>query len=223
MAPLWPYAAPKPGMKQWLMVGDSISWGLYGDAGKLAWEKGIQLIHTPGNSKNVWWGKLCMSDWFGEDPSRWDLVSFNFGLHDLSDSLEGIERETYGELLASFVQIIHVNAPKAALLWASSTPTPIGSERPCDVKAFHAGAPSWGGCPPRKPEYVSVYNHVAMKALNSTALVIASVDLYDVVVKKCGEHFSECEIQKPMEPHFEVPGNEALAAAYVDAAAAAMP
>ena len=53
----------RPGMKQWLMIGDSISDGVLGvlhDAGTNVTSHGIQVSHNPTNAANVWWGTYVL-------------------------------------------------------------------------------------------------------------------------------------------------------------------
>lgn len=162
-----------------------------------------------------------MEQWL-DDPTRWDVISFNFGLHDVAMSLERIEPENFGKTLATFVNELHARAPQASLVWATTTPAPDGSERECVTGAFkvqHERAlPEWGGCPPRKPTDISLYNAHAAKALELTGLKIHTVDLHQLVVDRCGRKFTECNgFQKPMEVHFAAEGNDALAEAYVQA------
>eukprot|EP01047_Picozoa_sp_COSAG01_P121189 COSAG01_NODE_49967_length_367_cov_2.511194_1_plen_59_part_01 len=56
-------APPTAGKKQWLMIGDSISLGCLGPAKQLAALHDIEVVHTPGNAANVWWGAHCLDSW----------------------------------------------------------------------------------------------------------------------------------------------------------------
>eukprot|EP01052_Picozoa_sp_SAG31_P007617 SAG31_NODE_366_length_16817_cov_17.317921_10_plen_277_part_00 len=72
------------GQRQWLMIGDSISMGCVSSGlPNVSASHGIQLVHSPGNAANVWWGAHCLDGWIG-DASRWDVITFQFGLHDLA-------------------------------------------------------------------------------------------------------------------------------------------
>jgi hypothetical protein len=78
------YAAPRPGQKQWLMIGDSITGGCMSNGmPSVADGHGVQVTHSPGNAANVWWGAHCLDKWLG-NASRWDVITFQFGLHDLA-------------------------------------------------------------------------------------------------------------------------------------------
>lgn len=121
---------PSPGKKQWLMIGDSISYGCQGPALKLAAAKGIQLVHNPTNAANVWWGARCLDRWLGGSTAstgaRWDVISYNFGLHDLALDNERIEPDAYAGGLANITRRIAGAFPDAKLLWVTTTPVPEG-------------------------------------------------------------------------------------------------
>ena len=77
----------------------------------------FQVFHAPGNNDNVNWGYRCVSGWLGDDPTRWDVISFNFGLHDLAfPDNEHLDVDTYSLLLNHFVTIVATIATKAQLL-----------------------------------------------------------------------------------------------------------
>ena len=78
------YAAPLAGQKQWLMIGDSITGGCMSNGlPTVAAGHDVQVTHSPGNAANVWWGAHCLDKWLG-NASRWDVITFQFGLHDLA-------------------------------------------------------------------------------------------------------------------------------------------
>jgi hypothetical protein len=78
------YKPKEPGQKQWLMIGDSITGGCMAHGmPNISASHGVQVVHSPGNAANVWWGSHCLDGWIG-DASRWDVISFQFGLHDLA-------------------------------------------------------------------------------------------------------------------------------------------
>jgi hypothetical protein len=75
--PCSPVTAPAAaGMKQWLLIGDSITGGVNGPVTKLAAAKGIQVVHIVGNGANVWWGSHCVDAWLTADPGRWDYITY---------------------------------------------------------------------------------------------------------------------------------------------------
>lgn len=213
----WPYDTADPKLKQWLMIGDSITWNVHTWVHQHAEEHGLQMVHIPDNGKHVRWGLHCFDTWL-TDPSRWDVISFNFGLHDLSLTIERIEPDVYGTLISEFANKLHKVAPRAALVWATTTAIPMGSDSPCDRGK--------GGCPPRRPADVPLYNRAASDALKSTSLSIKTVDLYNEVASRCGgESYATCRtlnFQEDLGVHFHTEGSRVLADRYIEAAARAV-
>jgi hypothetical protein len=223
------YAAPKPGMKQWLMIGDSITGGCMANGmPKVSTSHGIQVIHSPGNAANVWWGAHCLDGWLG-DPARWDVITFQFGLHDLALDNERIEPPTYTRLFANISQRIATLAPRAKLLWVTTTPVPAGIDGYCNKSNGQ------GGCPPRSQADPPIYNAAAAKAVASipSSGRIGKLDLYSVVTATCGTKYTLCPegctehghgktatgncFQIPHNVHYEARGWAALVAAYMEA------
>ena len=189
------YAPKQAGKKQWLMIGDSIHGGCL-NAGTSAIPNGtaehdIQVVSNPGNGANVWWGAHCLDGWL-TDPSRtpadWDVITFNFGLHDLALDNERIEPEVYTRYLANITQRLADAAPQAKLIWVTNTPVPEGIDGYCNKTT---GA---GGCPPRKATDPPIYNAAALKAIRSVpaASRVEILDLYAIVTAKCGEGYARC-------------------------------
>ena len=77
------YPAASKSLLQWLMVGDSISIQAAESSGfeAEARRRGLQPVHSHGNACSVARGLRCLTTWLGDEPARWDLISFNFGLH----------------------------------------------------------------------------------------------------------------------------------------------
>jgi hypothetical protein len=65
--------------------------GVLHDAGANISRHGIQVIHNPTNAANVWWGAHCLDYWLSDSPARWDVITFQFGLHDLALDNERVE------------------------------------------------------------------------------------------------------------------------------------
>ena len=38
-----------------------------------------------------WWGSHCVDGWLSANPGRWDIVTYQFGLHDLALDNERVE------------------------------------------------------------------------------------------------------------------------------------
>jgi hypothetical protein len=67
------------------MIGDSISLGMENDVKAIVATHGWELTHNPGNAASSNLGAHCLSDWLAlGSRKKWDVVSYNFGLHDVS-------------------------------------------------------------------------------------------------------------------------------------------
>merc|ERR1712194_188102 len=127
--------APSPGAKQYLVIGDSVSEGFFGTLqAVLEKNKTWEVFHAPGNNDNTNWGNHCLSGWLGPDPKRWDVISMNWGLHDLAfPDNEHLEVDTYGKLLAEIQkQIEALVRPDTKLFWVTTTSVP--TDPPPDPK-----------------------------------------------------------------------------------------
>lgn len=79
-------AATGDKVKNTLIIGDSISIG-YTPFIQKALAPGINVEHNPGNGGSTLRGVESIENWIGD--RQWDVILFNFGLHDLvhKDSL----------------------------------------------------------------------------------------------------------------------------------------
>ena len=93
------YPPAVPSLLQWLMIGDSISLQVATHDGFAAEAalRGLQVVHSPGNACGVLRAARCLSSWLEDHGdgggARWDVITFNFGLHDLSRTPERVELE----------------------------------------------------------------------------------------------------------------------------------
>jgi hypothetical protein len=78
---------------QYLVIGDSISMGMNSDLSKLVAADGWALTHNPGNAASSNLGAHCLAHWVQEAARKWDVISFQFGLHDLGYDTERISVE----------------------------------------------------------------------------------------------------------------------------------
>ena len=132
-----PSAAPaESGLPEVLLIGDSISCG-YTEPVK-APLKDICNIHRPDtNCAATTAGIANIDSWLG--PKEWDLIQFNWGLHDLCyrhpdskvygnrDKVNGtlsVEPEAYAANLEHLVNVMAKRARR--LVWASTTFVPEG-------------------------------------------------------------------------------------------------
>lgn len=123
-----------PKLPRVLLIGDSISIGYTLPVRKQL--EGIANVHRPNtNCGPTTKGVAELKTWLGEQP--WDVIHFNFGLHDLKyadakGNLVAKEKgsqlvplEKYEENLRSIVKLL--KETKAEVVWCSTTPVPEGA------------------------------------------------------------------------------------------------
>jgi len=180
-------------MNKSINVWHSGGWDLGGQASNTV--KGLLCTNTstPGNWLNVTGGK------------QYDVVHFNFGLHDLVDagsvSLDPAEGAVHVEIpqyklnLAELYRRLSGIGKK--LIWTSTTPCPnvTTSMGRTDLK-------------------VRAYNDAAKEALAAAAAAAGRPfledDLYAAVEKYCGRDYKTCSLQRPANVHFEPAGCELM-------------
>ncbi len=133
-----PFANPadQPGLPRVLIVGDSISIGYTPRVRKLL--NGQANVHRP--TTNCRWsafGNEHIKEWVGD--TKWDVIHFNWGLHDLKyigpkgENLVPKEKgghqqvpiDEYSKNLETLVQRLKKTGAK--LIWRNTTPVPPGS------------------------------------------------------------------------------------------------
>jgi acyl-CoA thioesterase-1 len=180
------FAAVKddPALPRVLLIGDSISIGYTVPTRELL--KGKANVHRiPENGGPTINGLKKLSAWLGD--GRWDVIHFNWGLHDLKMDAAGkhqVPPAEYEKNLRELVQ--RLKATKAKLIWASTTPVPEGNVNP-----------------PRKNSDVEAYNRVALQVMKESGVAID--DLYGFALPRLKE------IQRPVNVHFTDDGSKALA------------
>jgi arylsulfatase A len=124
------------GLPNVLIIGDSISIGYTAPTIEaLSGKANVQRINT--NSGTTLNGLRYLDTWLG--TTRWDVIHFNFGLHDLCyrhpeskeqgkrDKINGAQEvpiESYAQNLEQIVE--RLKATGAELFWASTTVVPEG-------------------------------------------------------------------------------------------------
>lgn len=122
-----------PGLPRVLLIGDSISIG-YTLATREALKGKANLHRIPTNGGPTTRGLESIDAWLGE--SQWDVIHFNWGLHDLKymgpngENLYPKEKgghqqvppDEYGKNLEKLVQ--RLQQTKAKLIWRNTTPVP---------------------------------------------------------------------------------------------------
>ncbi len=179
-----------PALPRVLLIGDSISIGYAPAVNKLL--AGKASVHRiPVNGGPTTNGLKNLSVWLGE--GRWDVIHFNWGLHDLKimdDGKHQVSLEDYEKNLGELVK--RLRATDAKLVWCSTTPVPAGKLNP-----------------PRRPDDVPRYNEVAARIMRANGIAID--DLYGFALPRLKE------IQRPENVHFTEAGSEQLAEAVAGA------
>lgn len=174
----------KPGLPRVLLIGDSISMGYtLGVRARLA---GIANVHRIlENGGPTIRGIEKIDRWLGDQ--QWDIVHFNFGLHDLKRD-DGVTRQVSPEEYEKNLRIItrKIKAKAKRVVWASTTPVPEGKTNP-----------------PRSPADVPLYNEIAARVMRDEGVEVN--DLYSLAMPNLKEW------QRPVNVHFFEKGSDALA------------
>ena len=173
------------GLPRVLLVGDSISIGYTIPTRKLL--EGKANVHRiPVNGGPTSRGVASIEKWLGE--SKWDVIHFNWGLHDLKrmppDNKHQVPIEQYQKNMKQLVATM--KQTRAKLIWASTTPVPEGGLKP-----------------PRSDADVVAYNEVAAGIMRDNG--VATNDLYAFAKPRLAE------LQRPVNVHFSPEGSSKLA------------
>ncbi len=126
------------GLPRVLIIGDSISIGYTLDVRELL--KGKANVHRiPTNGGPTTNGLKNIKAWLGE--SKWDVIHFNWGLHDLKYIQEDPSKRADPKAPGSHLQVPLADYEKnltelvkimqgtgAKLIWCNTTPVPAGSD-----------------------------------------------------------------------------------------------
>ncbi|HEY0863970.1 MAG TPA: SGNH/GDSL hydrolase family protein [Lacunisphaera sp.] len=180
-----------PALPRVLLIGDSITHG-YSPAVRTAL-KGMANVHLiPDNGGPTDRGLLMLDEWLG--LRRWDLIHFNFGLHDIKlrdDAQIRNTPETYRRNLHALARRLH--ATGARLVFATSTPVP--------------GTLKKSG-PRRRTADMIAYNAIAREVMEEEAIPLN--DLYALALPRVEE------LQLPSDVHFSDNGYRALGTAVAE-------
>jgi len=188
-----------------LIIGDSISIGYTPFVKELLKYTANVMRPTledgnPENCSGTTKGVESINRWIGN--TKWDVIHFNFGLHDVkhidpvtgegsnkpNDPLQA-DLKQYKKNLEIIVE--KLKATGAKLIFATTTPYPGKTINPL-----------------RDPGMPEKYNHVAIKIMNKNKIVIN--DLYTFMQPRIAE------LQIPENVHFTPEGYLALAQKVVD-------
>ncbi len=192
-----------PALPRVLLIGDSISMGYTPFVRELLAGR-ARVHHNPGNAAHTGRGIAKLDEWLGDE--HWDVIHFNWGLHDLAYRPRGRKHsgldlngeqawslEEYGEHLQ---QLVHrLQATGAKLVWASTTPVPEGA----------AG---------RIPGDELKYNEVAARIMKRHEIPIDDLHAHAAARLR--------DIQQPRNVHFTGAGSLYLAEAVAESVDAAL-
>lgn len=169
-----------------LILGDSISMG-YTKFVKENLQGVADVFRPDDNCGGTKKGLQFIDQWLEIDGGRWDVIHFNFGLHDMkhvnpetgavTDDPKApcqSDVDTYTKNLE--IMIKKMKATGAKLIFATTTPFPEGTY------------------PYRDPKMASVYNKAAIKLCKKYDIAID--DLYSVMDGRLEE------LQRPNDVHF---------------------
>lgn len=172
------------GLPRVLLVGDSISMGYTVPVRELL--KGKANVHRiPANGGPTTRGLASIDKWLGD--GNWDVIHFNWGIHDLrhmDDGKRQVEPAEYEKNLRALVEKLKETG--AQLIWATITPIPE---------------------PPLKPERTfgreEEYNEIAAKVMKENGIPINDLNAWIT------PRFEE--LQKPQDLHYQEEGSKFLA------------
>jgi hypothetical protein len=176
--------ADDPKLPRVLLIGDSISIG-YTVAVRSLLNGKANVHRPPENGGPTTNGLAKLSSWLG--PGKWDVVHFNWGLHDLKIMTNGqrqVPPKVYEKNLRELVGQLRTTG--ATLIWASTTPVPDGKLSPL-----------------RHSADALLYNAIADRIMKDNRIAID--DLYRLAMPQLAK------IQKPANVHFTTEGYETLA------------
>jgi acyl-CoA thioesterase-1 len=195
-------ADPKPRV---LLLGDSISKGYHSFVVEALKEEAF-VTRPKQNCAGTNFGVTMIDGWLELEGGDWDVIHFNWGLHDLKrvgpdgknsdDPKMGRQAEidVYEKQLTELVT--KITATGAKCIFATTTPYPKGVS------------------PWRDPEDAARYNKAALKIMKEYGVAID--DLYFFCLPRLEE------LQRPRNVHFGPEGSEALAGEVVKSIRAAL-
>ena len=202
--PAFAKIADQPGLPRVLLIGDSISIGYTVPVRELLAGK-ANVHRIPENGGPTTRGLEKLSAWVG--TAKWDVIHFNWGLHDLKyvgekgDLIQNVtDPGSHPQVMLPDYEknltelVTRLRATGAKLIWCSTTPVPQGAKG-------------------RVPGDEVKYNEAAARVMKAAG--VPTDDLFTHAQAKIKE------IQKPADVHYSSEGSKYLAtkvAAEIEAA-----
>jgi acyl-CoA thioesterase-1 len=186
-----------PGLPRVLLIGDSISIGYTLPVREAL--KGKANVHRPpGNCSSTGYTLSKLEEWLG--TGKWDVIHFNWGLHDAKLPPEGVRHAPPDLYEKNLRQLItRLKATGARLIWATTTPVPMGGNL----------------APNRRFDSVDKYNAIAAKVMAEFG--VATNDLNAAIVPHVAK------LGRPTDVHFSAEGSAFLAERVVRSVATSLP
>lgn len=186
-----------PGLPRVLLLGDSISIGYTLPVREAL--RGKANVHRPAeNCSSTGFALTRLESWLG--TGKWDVIHFNFGLHDAKLPPEGIRHATLEVYEANLRKIVlRLKSTGAKLVWATTTPVPMGGNL----------------APNRRFGDVDAYNKVASRVMAEEQVLID--DLNRAIAPQAQE------LGRPADVHFTEAGSAVLADTVVAAITPLLP
>lgn len=177
--------ADVPGLPRVLLIGDSISIG-YTLGVRTALRDRANVHRPPGNCSSTGYTLSKLAEWLGS--GKWDVIHFNWGLHDAKLPPEGVRHappDIYEQNLRQLVT--RLKATGAKVIWATTTPVPMGGNL----------------APNRRFDSVDKYNAIAAKVMADFG--VATNDLNAAITPHV------LKFGRPNDVHFTAEGSAFLA------------
>ncbi len=177
----------RPGLARVLLIGDSISIG-YTLPVRHGLKEVANVHRVLENCGPTTKGFEHIDAWLGAD--RWDVIHFNFGLHDLKQLQPGQRQVPPDAYEANLKRLVaRLKQTGATLIWATTTPVPEGAAQ-------------------RNPADVPHYNEIALRIMRENHVTVN--DLYALALPQLAE------IQLPRNVHYTPEGYAKLAAPVIE-------
>ena len=172
-----------------LLIGDSITVAYSPTTIELLKDTAdVEVIPQNGGPTTL--GLECIARWLGD--TRWEIIHFNWGLHDLKIMEDGKHQVAPDEYEANLRELVgSMQATGARLIWATTTPVPVGEVNP------------W-----REPDDAIADNEIARAIMEENGIPID--DLYTFALARLEE------LQQPVDVHFTEFGSQVLGEAVAE-------